>query len=203
VFFKNFLAKYPEFKARDLIFTGASYGGHWAPYFAYGLDKLGDENIRITGLVLASSYLQGAKLYESYPRFSVDSKQYTQITDDILKTSQKLTDLCSQLISVKDNPMYASYLIDVCDKAQATTYSANPNFNYYFMPNDEQDNFHFVDFVSYPEVQNYLGVKKTEFLACNTTFTEFFRPGDLFEDSSPMVAHFLDKNVKVLMFSGD
>lgn len=71
------------------------------------------------------------------------------------------------------------------------------------MPNNKQDNFHFVDFVSYPEVQTYLGVKKQEFLVCNTTFAHQFWPGDTYEDSSPMIAHFLEKNIKVLMFSGD
>lgn len=117
VFFRNFLAKYPEFKDRDLVFTGASFGGHWAPYYAYALDKLGDPSIRITGLVLASAYLQSKKLSESYPHFSEVSKQYTMITPEILQESQKLTDLCSHLIDVHDNPMLASYPIDICDKA--------------------------------------------------------------------------------------
>ena len=87
-FYLNFLKKYPEFKKRPLYFTGASFGGHWAPYFASGLDNLGNPDINIQGLVIASGFLNSKELYQSYPKFSEENKEYTKITPEVLTKSQ-------------------------------------------------------------------------------------------------------------------
>ena len=62
-FLLNFLEKYPEFKARPIILTGASFGGHWAPFFGSALINLNNPDVNIQGLVIASGLMSNKELY--------------------------------------------------------------------------------------------------------------------------------------------
>ena len=80
IFLINFLEKYPEFKGRPLVLTGASFGCHWAPFLGSALLKLKNPDINLQGLVIASGFMNSRELYQSYPKFSMENAQWTKMT---------------------------------------------------------------------------------------------------------------------------
>lgn len=203
VFFLNFLGKHPEYKKRPLIFTGGSFGGHWAPYFASGLQSLNNPDINIQGLVLMSGFYSAKESYETYPSFSMKNKEYTKLTPEIQKEAQKLTDLCAHLAGTyPEVPIFAQSTFGICENSAKMCHSNVKNFDIYDMKHDHPGNWSFSDFLNYPEVQQYLGVKKNYFNACESWVDEAFRPGDYWVDSRPIVEEFLAQGLKVLMVSG-
>jgi len=77
-FLHNWFKMYPQYRDRDLWFSGESYAGHYIPYFAFGIKDgrgafRGLEDLKIRGLMIGNGWSHPLIQTQSWPEYGYNS----------------------------------------------------------------------------------------------------------------------------------
>ena len=209
IFYTKFLAKFPQYKKREVYLAGVSYGGHWAPYAAYALKYAENPDINVAGFLVDSGTMNATDMYSSYLKFAVKQYQYTGITQQVANALNKYQGLCSHYTIFKPNPFYIYTWFDVCMRLYypgvLQNIAANkPRFSPYYMPgNAPPVDPSFLYFFNNRQAQDYLRVRKRDYQPLNNTIYNVFCPRDLANDMIPLMSRMLRDKVKGVVIACD
>ena len=94
-FWKKFVVERPEYKDRDIYFTGISYAGHWTPYIARAIYELG---AKVRGVSIGNGWMDAATAYREFPDFAYLMRNYTNFDLEDYERYRGYSELCEHVL---------------------------------------------------------------------------------------------------------
>jgi cathepsin A (carboxypeptidase C) len=202
IFLRGFLAKFTEFKDREIFITGESYAGHYIPAIGAELVRQG---FPLVGVAIGNGWTNPYQQYPQYAVFSYENKLIGKLQYNLLTVAYKV---CQLMISTYKVFLYP---LEVCQLSTQTVIGINPfkpRFNVYDirLPCEQPPlcyNFDNVGkFLERPDVVAALGVQGRHWKDCNMKVHTAML-GDWLNNLSEEVSYLLHEKLKVLVYSGD
>lgn len=201
IFVQGFLAKFPQFKNREIFITGESYAGHYIPAIGAVLKK---NNFNLVGVAIGNGWTDPFYQYPQYAEFALENDLVTQHSYYLLWGAYKV---CQGLILAK---LPWIIPLEVCQLA--TQYilgnPISPRFNVYDITKKCEHpplcyDFDLVgEFLARKDVISALGVQGRKWSDCNmVVHTKML--GDWLTNLSEEVSYLINSGLKVLVYSGD
>ena len=215
IFFKKFLAKYPEYKKRPIYFGGVSFGGHWGPYVVEALRKLNDPDINIKGIYVSDALINATTMEKSYFKFGLKYSNYTHLTQKEVEKLTPLQKLCLYSIGqVTKNRLHTQNVFDICWTSfyfkglLGYMMKKNQYFVGEYMPGVNKlppalNDYSWIKFLNNPSVQDFLGVRVHDFQAFNVTYYKEFGQNDIFLDVSDYYIRLLNAELRMVILVGE
>lgn len=197
-----FFSMYPEYQQNAFFIFGESYAGHYVPAISerilHGNKKRGNIDINFKGLAIGNGMSMPLKQYGEYAPFSLS---HGLISAQVKSQLDATYAQCKSLLQ-QGSPA----AVDVCQSIPGTIQNAGGNFNVYDVTKtcDGPLCYNMTAMTMYlnqPAVMQALGVRTSQWTACNDTVYAAIATPDWFNQEAYTIPVLLDY-YRVMIYAG-
>ena len=194
--FLGFLEKFPEYKKRELYFSGESYAGHYIPAIAAYFAKAKNPDINLIGAAIGNPLTDLAVQLQGYPLYLYENNIFG-IWKYLL--ARLMAILCHTLYSMKASP---ELLSEVCDFSFGgladlpNVYDIRDKQGY-----ERLDNVT-IGLMNNKDAQKELGVNVNQFVLCNMTINTMMSM-DIPVSQTFNLEYLVQNGYRIMMYFGD
>ena len=203
VFIQGFMSNHPEYKQRPIFITGESYAGHYIPAISAFLSEQNNTDINIVGVAIGNGWVDPYVQYPKYADFALEnnliSKVHYYLLEGAFKACQALITTGVWLVAMEECQIAVTTILGFPLAPRFNVYDIRKKCDY---PPLCYDFSGVENFLKKEEVIEALGVQGRSWQTCNMAVHTALL-GDWVTDLSGKVGELLEKNILVLVYSGD
>ncbi|KAF5714046.1 carboxypeptidase D [Fusarium mundagurra] len=215
-----FYAQFPEYENRDFGLFSESYGGHYAPEFAFYFEqqnaaidagKIKGEKINLVAVGINNGWIDAGSQYRDYIEYAANNTyrklitptQYSKYLDTY---NQKCVPAFAKCPGLTGNDAACGKADDICSSAIEAPLEKLADFDPYDIRAPGNDPFPpetYNNYLTTPSVKKAIGAQ-TDYQECgDESYDKFIKSGDRGRSFLPTLSKVIDSKIQVLIWAGD